>query len=71
MFLGVFDAKMLKIEENYIKIRVEVAKDAAPALFLCFKTRKMLVYFCSFYAAARNEEKVRTEGFEPSLKKVV
>ena len=57
--------------ENLIKIGVGTAENAAPALFLCFKTRKMPVYFCSFYAAAKIEEKVRTEGFEPSIKKVV
>ena len=58
MFLGVFDAKMLKIEENYIKIRVEVAEDAAPALFLCSKTLKMLVYFCSLFAQTKNSKNI-------------
>ena len=50
--------------ENLIKIGVGVAENAAPALFLYPKKPKLLVYFCSFYAAARNEEKVRTEIFE-------
>lgn len=43
-----------------------MAENAAPTLFLCDKTAKMLVYFCSFYAAAKSEEKVRMERFEPS-----
>ena len=54
------------IKENYIKNEVGTAKNAALTLFLCLKTRKMLVYFCSFYAAAKNEEKARTERFELS-----
>jgi hypothetical protein len=41
-----------------------MAENAALTLFLCPKTQKMLVYFCSLYAAAKNEEKVRIEGFE-------
>ena len=60
-----FCAKIALIKGIYIKIGVGVAENAAPALFLCSKTTKMLVYFCSFYAAAKNEEKVRTERFEP------
>ncbi len=50
-----------------MKIGVGVAENVAPALFLYLKTAKMLVYFCSFYAAAKSEEKVRTEGFEPTF----
>ena len=49
-----------------MKSGVGTAENAAPARFLCLKTAKMLVYFCSFYAAAKSEEKVRTERFEPS-----
>ena len=49
------EAKSRQIVENYIKIRVGVAENAAPTLFLCLKKIKMPVYFCSFYAAARNE----------------
>jgi len=64
--LGVFEAKWRQIKENHIKIGVGVAENAAPTLFLCPKKQKLLVYFCSFYAAARNEEKVRTERFEPN-----
>jgi len=43
-----------------------MAENAAPTLFLCSKTAKLLVFFSSFYAAARNEEKARTERFEPN-----
>lgn len=46
-----------------MKSGVEAAENAAPALFLCPKKRKTPVYFGSFYAAARNEEKVRIERF--------
>ena len=42
-----------------------MAENAAPTLFLCSKKIKMLVFFSSFYASARSEEKVRTERFEP------
>ena len=52
--------------ENDIKSGVGKAENAASALFLCSKKLKMLVYFCSFFAATRNEEKVRTEKFEPN-----
>jgi hypothetical protein len=42
---------MLKIEGNYIKIRVGVAENAAPALFLCPKMLKnagvLFVVLCS------------------------
>ena len=55
MFLGVFEAKYGKIKGNYIKIGVGTAGNAAPTLFLYSKTQKMLVYFCSYFAAARNE----------------
>ena len=48
-----------------MKSGVGTAENAAPALFLYPKKPKLLVCFCSFYAAARNEEKVRTERFEP------
>jgi len=41
-----------------------MAENATSALFLCPKKPKMLVYFCSFYAGARNKEKLRTAGFE-------
>ena len=41
-----------------------MAKNAVLALFLCSKKPQTLVYFCPFYAAVRNEGKVRTEGFE-------
>ena len=54
-----------------MEIGVGTAENVAPALYLYPKKSKTLVYFCSFYAAARNEEKVRTEGFKSSLKKVV
>lgn len=54
-----------------MKIGVGVAESAAPALFLCLQTAKMLVYFCSFYAAAKSEEKVRTERFEPYSKEEI
>lgn len=57
---------MLKIAKNYIKIGIGTAENTAPTLFLCPKKPKSLVYFCSFYATARNEEKVRTERFELS-----
>jgi hypothetical protein len=48
-----------------MKSGVGTAENAAPALFLYPKNLKSLVYFCSFYAAAKSEEKVRTERFEP------
>ena len=41
-----------------------MAKNAVLALFLCSKKPQTLVYFCPFYAAVRNEGKVRAEGFE-------
>ena len=44
--------------ENYIKIGVGTAKNAAPALFLCSKTRKMLVYFLSFFAQIKNNKNI-------------
>ena len=47
-----------------MKYGVGVAKNAAPALFLCSKTAKILVYFCSFYISAKNEQKAQTAGFE-------
>lgn len=47
-----------------MKYGVGVAKNAAPALLLCSKTTKILVYFCSFYISANNEQKAQTAGFE-------
>ena len=46
MFLGVFEAKMLKIAKNYMKIGVGITENAAPALFLCSKTD--LPYYSAF-----------------------
>ncbi len=54
-----------------MKIGVGVAENATLALFLFLKTPKMLVYFSSFYAAAKSEEKVRTERFEPSKSSLI
>ena len=65
-FFHVFEPKSRLSKENHLKIEVGVAKNAAPTLFLCLQTAKMLVYFCSFYAAAKSEEKVQTERFEHS-----
>ena len=48
-----------------MKSGVGTAENATPTLFFCPKKQKLLVYFCSFYAATRNKEKVRTERFEP------
>ena len=47
-----------------MKYEVGVAKNAAPAPLLCSKTTKILVYFCSFYISANNEQKAQTAGFE-------
>ena len=47
-----------------MKYGVGVAKNVAPALLLCSKTTKILVYFCSFYISANNEQKAQTAGFE-------
>jgi hypothetical protein len=63
---GRFRGKMALNQGKLHKIGVGTAENAAPALFLYPKKPKSLVYFCSFYAAARNEEKVRTERFEPT-----
>ena len=58
MFLGVFEAKMLKVAENYIKAGVGVAKSVTPALFSCLGTTKMLVYFLSFFAQIKNDKNI-------------
>ena len=48
-----------------MKIGIGVADNAAPALFLCSKIAKILVYFCPFFAQIKNSKKMRHEGFEP------